>query len=123
MKFKLIKDAYTALFNICNIIKTPDESKVTASSLIEKIREEAQKSEEPEEITIELEQYELANLSEAFKELVKGDKTTAADIGLLKLLATSLRFSNAFKKFLEELAKTQKTVELDPIVDLELDPE
>lgn len=78
---------------------------------------------EPEEINIELEQYELANLLLAFVELVKADDTKPQDINILRLLARSLRFSGGFKKELDKLMKTESTIELDPAIDLELDPE
>lgn len=124
MKFKLPKVEYTTLFSIASSIKAPAESKVTAAALIEKIQKEVQKeSQEPEEITIELEQYELANLLLAFVELVKADDTKPQDINILRLLARSLRFSGGFKKELDKLMKTETTIELDPAIDLELDPE
>lgn len=49
MKFKLPKAEYNTLFSVANTIKAPEESKVTAAALIEKIREAVQKEkEEPE---------------------------------------------------------------------------
>ena len=122
MKFKLDRQTYTTLFTVASSITTPSESKVTAAGLIEKIRKEVG-NESPEEIVLELEICALANLCLGFVELVKEDNTKPGDILVLKALARSIRVGNKFESLIAELEQKENTIELDPVIDIELDAE
>lgn len=129
---KLNNFEYEFLFGVLSNITEPTEAKYSAAKTIEKITElvkagvtkdEEGKDQQPKDISLSFELYELGNLCAGFISFIGSVEVKAVDVLRIQSLAKVLRFGSKIAKHIEEKIKTVEDFVIDAVEDFILDDE